>query len=218
LRGSARNFEKQCAAGSAGRDCFHASIFLFLAGLFAVIATGNLLLFLIAAVYSLLAIAYDPLLKKMPLVGNAFIAASMAVPFIYGNLAMSQVLSSRIVVLSLIAFFAGMGREQVITLRDVKGDRAIGATTLPMLLGPSKTSLVAAYFIICAVGLSFIPLVFWFSPTYALLIAVTDGLFVQTIVEVLHGQDAATLNKARNRTLLAMALGTLAFAWRREGK
>lgn len=196
------------------KSALYASIVLFLAGLLLVIPLANTLLFLIAAIYVLLSIAYDPLLKKLPLVGNVFIAASMAIPFVYGNfVVLPDSLDLRVVLLVLIAVFAGIGRELIITLRDVKGDRAIGAKTLPMILGPRRTAMAATYFIVVAVGISFIPAQTWGkSFLYVPAVLVADALFLKTVVEIMHNQKQETLAKARNRTLLAMAIGTLAFA------
>ena len=204
--------DRPLASGRIDRaTALYAAVALFLLGLLFVVPLGNTTVFLIAAVYALLAVIYDPVLKKMPLAGNVFVAASMAVPFVYGNMVVSQKLDLAIVLLSAIAFVAGIGRELIITLRDVKGDRAIGAKTLPMILGPRLTSRVAAYFLLSAVGLSFVPAYLWFSPLLFLGLAITDLLFVKTVVEVLHDQKPKTLQKARNATLLAMAIGTLAF-------
>ena len=62
--------------------------------------------FATALAYTLGAMLYDPVLKKRPLAGNAFIASSMSVSFLYGNLAVSNVLQPNVLLYAAVAFFA----------------------------------------------------------------------------------------------------------------
>ena len=112
----------------------YASLTLFVLGVAATIPFGATA-FLIALVYAVLAFLYSFKLKRMPLVGNLFVATSMAIPFIYGNVAAGVALRYIVAVFALIAFVVGVGREFFLTTRDVKGDRKLGSKTLPMVIG-----------------------------------------------------------------------------------
>ena len=168
--------------------------------------------FAIALLYAILSMAYDPLLKKIPLAGNLFIASSMSISFIYGNFAVSNILNANIAIFAIMAFFAGLGRELIITLRDVEGDKKIGAKTLPMLLGPRNTIIAASTLIYLAIFASLYPLTKTISWPYITAIIVADALFLIPTLRLMLKQDKATLNEARNLTLYALIIGIIAFA------
>ncbi|MEM0475674.1 MAG: UbiA family prenyltransferase, partial [Candidatus Norongarragalinales archaeon] len=138
----------------------------------------------------------------------------MAVCFVYGNLVVAPKLNYFVSVFALMSFLTGLGREFLITLRDVAGDEKIGAKTLPMLLGSRKTVALAVALIYCGVILSFFPLFAlpsFFLP-YAALIVTADALLVAVIITTWRGQTQAALGFARNASLAALFVGTLAFA------
>lgn len=106
----------------------------------------------IALVFSALSIAYDWKLKDLPAVGNAYIAVSMAIAFVFGAAAVYPdlyLMPYSIWLVCAIAYFAGFGREIIKTVQDMEGDRlARKAKTLPIIIG-RRTSLRLA-------GLSYI--------------------------------------------------------------
>jgi 4-hydroxybenzoate polyprenyltransferase len=169
---------------------------------------------LIALAYAAVSVAYSAWLKRLPLVGNVFIASAMAVSFLFGNLVVAPRLNYFVVVFAFMSFFAGLGREFLITLRDVAGDKKIGALTLPMIIGAKRTVILANSLIYVAIILSFFPVVslgFAFLPFAALIIA-ADALFVAVVLKTSLDQKPATLRFARNASLWALLVGTLAFA------
>ncbi|MBI4360183.1 geranylgeranylglycerol-phosphate geranylgeranyltransferase [Candidatus Micrarchaeota archaeon] len=193
------------------RHALWAGIALMLAGLAATNPVGREA-FALAAVYTLFAFAYDPILKKKPLLGNAFIASAMSVSFIYGNLAAQVPLDNKVVLYAAVAFLAGLGRELIITLRDVAGDKKIGATTLPMVLGAKKTVLLSTVLVYAAVALSLVPLLRPVHVAYIPLVILTDALFLLGTYYALLSQKTDHLNSARQLTLYGMLFGVLAFA------
>ncbi len=206
----------------ARRKALHAAIILFALG---IVLTWfvNPFAFLIALGFSILAIAYDPIFKKKPFLGNAYIASTMAIPFIYGNVAVSvsaqtftlppQVaIDQTIVFLSLLAFTVGLGRELIITLRDVKGDRKTGATTLPMILGAKNTVYLSSFFILSAIALSLAPMIRQFNPYYAFFISITDALLLLVVYKTLTDASEHSLKACRNYSLLALIIGLFAFS------
>ncbi|PIT85901.1 hypothetical protein COU36_00675 [Candidatus Micrarchaeota archaeon CG10_big_fil_rev_8_21_14_0_10_59_7] len=161
--------------------------------------------------YAALSITYDPLLKKIPFVGNLFVASTMAASFVYGGLVAGGV-TETLWILAAMAFCAGVGRELLITLRDVKGDKKIGARTLPMILGAKRTVMLASAFIYAAIAISALPIIYGVGTAYIALVAFADLLFLFAIFKAVLFPNPETLRDVRNITLWAMMAGTLAFA------
>jgi len=182
----------------------------------------NLTCFFIALITALFAIMYDVILKKIKLVGNFFIAYTMAIPFIFGGAAVLQesgvtlTLSPGVFIITLIAFLAGSGREIMKDVMDFSGDRQQGVTSFPTYLGIQKSQRLAALFFIAAVILSFLPFI---SPSYAIYyqnyyylgtVLMTDCLLIYTSV-VLFLREAPQLIYHRKLTLVALMIGLIAF-------
>lgn len=169
--------------------------------------------FAIAGTFAVLSLLYDPVFKKLPLVGNAFIASSMSISFIYGNYVFSNTLNHNVALFSVIAFLMGLGRELILTLRDVEGDKKINAKTLPMFIGSKATIILSSFLLHLAVVLSLIPLFQkeWNWP-YAIAIAATILLVLLGSWTAALGKNAVAFKKARNYTLYALLCGVVAFA------
>jgi len=170
---------------------------------------------LIAIVFSILAILYSVKLKDLPLAGNVYIAATMAIPFIYGSMVVSGHVSDDIAVVSTMAFLVGLARELMKTADDVEGDRAARkAHTLPMAIGVYNTILVSSALYLLAILVSGIP---FFSGTiyrwnwpYAVLILFANAVFALVVYRSLL-EGANFLRRARNLSLLALGIGLLGF-------
>jgi len=180
-------------------------------------SVGDFTPFKIAFFFSLAAVAYSAALKDLPLIGNLFIAASMGIAMLFGNLAVAPSLpSASALTASALAFIAGLGRELAKTVQDIEGDRrARKATTLPMLIGARNAliSAIALYWL--AILLSFLPF-FSIPPfngnlTYLLLILACDALLAFSSVTILQRPRARALERSRRVSLLALAAGLLAF-------
>jgi geranylgeranylglycerol-phosphate geranylgeranyltransferase len=190
-------------------DALKAAYFLFALGL-ALSFFVNILCFAVALLFAFLSAIYDNYLKKRPLLGNAFIASSMSISFIYGNFAVAAKLQEIILLFVAISFLAGFGRELIITLRDVIGDKKIGAKTLPMILGRKTTLQLASLFFISAIVLSWIPIKNSLTP-YAFLIAMNNILLLLSIMFIFQ-KRGDNYKKARNLSLMALMVGLIAFA------
>ncbi len=207
-----RRFDRPLVAGEVKREsALSASVVFFAAGV-ALTFFINLACFALAVVYSFFAIIYSPLLKKIPLAGNAFIASSMSVSFLYGNLAAAKPVNYLVVLWIAIAFFAGLAREFLITLRDVKGDKKAGALTLPMVIGPKATAVISAIITVIAVGLSILPLSVAMNIPYAVVVGVADAMFLVAALKTLSSQGQEVLRQARELTLRGLVTGLVAFA------
>ncbi len=207
-----KRFDRPIVSGDISKNAALAlSLFLFLAGFALVIIFSNLYCELFVLLLVLLALIYDKLLKPLPLAGNFFIAFSMCAPFIYGNLLVSTYFSPLVVLLLLIVFFVGVGRELIITIRDVRGDRASGAKTLPILIGKQKTSIISSLFILFALVLTLVPFVLSANVYYLVLVLLTDLIFAYTIYLMLFRQSRKSLLLCRDLTLFGLFLGLISF-------
>jgi geranylgeranylglycerol-phosphate geranylgeranyltransferase len=182
----------------------------------------NFTCFTIALITAIFAVFYDVFLKKIKLLGNFYIAYVMAIPFVFGAAAVQadgSTISSihpAVVIIALIAFFTGSGREIMKDVMDFEGDTVSGVKSFPTYIGTRKANALAAFFFIPAVILSFLP---FFSQDYSLyykdyvfvgLILITDFLLLYTSFQLLSSKDI-NMKATRMFTLLAIFIGLLAF-------
>ena len=95
-------------------------------------------------------LAYSPLCKPRPAVGNIAVALIAGLPPFYGALAVGAPAAG--VVPWVLAAWLHLAREIVKDVEDEAGDRAIGRRTLPIVLGRRPAQVVAA-----GVALLFVP-------------------------------------------------------------
>jgi len=175
----------------------------------------NLPTFVIALLAGSLAFLYSYKLKDMLLVGNIYVALTMAIPFIFGNLVITQSVSSTTLVIAAIAFFTGLGREIIGTVRDMEGDRiARRAATLPMVVGNHLALVLATIFLGIAILLSAVPFLFLATyrnnPNYFVPVIITDVLLLYVAIKV-TSDSHGSLSQSRNLTLAALGFGLIAF-------
>ncbi len=132
----------------------------------------------IAVIFGVLSLLYAYRLKDVPLVGNMYVALSMAIPFIFGSYVVSQSISPVIIVISLLVFTSGLAREIDGTIRDFKGDLRRKAVTLPRVVGIRNSAYISLILYIIAVCLSvylflYVP-PFMGNMLYAALITIAD--------------------------------------------
>ena len=172
----------------------------------------NLNCFWIAVAFSVLAVLYSYALKKLLLLGNMFIAFSMAVPFVFGNYIVSDQISASIQVLASIAFLTGLGREIIKSIQDMAGDRKYGRWTLPIALGKTIPKYFAVLYILIAILMSPIPFLllpkFQNNWLYLGPVLVTDIVLLWSAYLSLRLKE---LEKVRKMTLLALGIGLVGF-------
>jgi len=203
--------DRPLVRGALKRDtAFHLSLACFLIGnVISVFISPEC--FIVAAAFSLLSIAYNSRLKKYSIIGNIFIGITMALPFVFGAIIAGAV-NDAILVLSGIVFIIGLGREMMKDIEDMKGDKETGARTLPLIVGPKKTTYSIVICYLMGVLLSLFPIFSFFKnkPLYMLIIVV-DLIFLLVAVNILKKYDVATLRSGRKWTLIGSALALLSF-------
>ncbi len=169
----------------------------------------NTMAFIIVLAFNLLAISYNLKLKDIPIMGNIYIALTMAIPFIFGNYVVSQTLSLLAVVLALLAFIAGLAREIVKSVQDMKGDvKARSSKTLPVVIGRKPSLAVAVLLYLLFIPLSASPFLLGLriSMLPVFLVAMADVIILVTCYNILARQ---AFGFARNMSLVAFAVGMI---------
>jgi len=176
----------------------------------------NLYCFAIALIFGALALLYAYKIKEMLFWGNAYIAFSMAIPFIFGNYVVSISLKQSIILITLLIFFSGLAREIHGTIRDLKGDIKIrNVKTLPRVIGISGAAVLALVFYLIAILIS-IYLFMYYEPfklnlIYILPIGITDIILLYLGIKYIYERSERFYSFARNASLAAMGTALLAF-------
>ncbi len=182
----------------------NAAIAMLFIGLFASIMLGAVE-FIIAALFALLSFIYNWRLKRLGLIGNAAVAASMSIPFVYGSLIKPE-LNSLIISLALTAFFAGVGREVIKGISDIEGDAKMGVRTVAVTHGNHHATVISSIFIVAAIITSYIPLMLnlkWIVP-YGIGITAVDLMFLIEIASILKDSSSINAYKVKSRILFLM--------------
>jgi geranylgeranylglycerol-phosphate geranylgeranyltransferase len=138
------------AAGTVTRGA--ADLVLFAGTLLGLVFAGLISGRQVLAALAVLAVmlAYSPLLKPVPLIGNLAVAVVAGSPPFYGALAVGRPAAG--LVPWILAAWLHLAREIVKDVEDETGDRAIGRRTLPIAAGRRPAMVVAA-----GVALLFVP-------------------------------------------------------------
>ncbi len=182
----------------------------------------NAACFVIAVITAIFAILYDSHMKKVKFLGNFYIAYVMAIPFVFGGAAvlpsnsLSFSITPSIFIIALIAFLAGSGREIMKDIQDFEGDKKKGVRSFPKYIGIKNSSILASFFYIIAIVLSFIPFIFddfsiyYRNIYYILIIILTDVMLMITALQLLFNRDI-NLKIYRKTTLVAIFIGLVGF-------
>ncbi|MGI0090204.1 MAG: geranylgeranylglycerol-phosphate geranylgeranyltransferase [Nitrososphaerales archaeon] len=187
---------------------------LLVAGLAASIGL-SLINFVIAGAFAFIGWFYNYRGKKMGLFGNSLVALSLAIPYIFGSVALANYSVNLGYLLALTSFLAGFGREVLKGISDVEGDRIRKIRTVAISNGVRAARLLTAGLFLLAVLSSSLPVVFGLLGNalyiYIGLIAIPDGIFLFLAIQVLSlGTEKQTL-KLKGIALGGMMFGLIAY-------
>jgi geranylgeranylglycerol-phosphate geranylgeranyltransferase len=197
------------------REALGLALVLTSAGFLAAYLTSEgarILCLLTAVIAWLVSVAYTTVGKRSGLAGNFLVSACVAVPFIYGSIAVRGIVELNVLVFVLIAFLSNTGREITKGIVDVEGDRLMNTRTMAVRYGERSAAIAAVLFYLSAVALSSAPWVMglvsvWFVP----FVAVTDlGLVVCSFM-LLRDYSRESARRVKNRVLFVLIFGLLAF-------
>lgn len=167
--------------------------------------------FLIALLALILMVYYNTRGKGTGLLGNAVVSFNVALPFIFGGVAVSN-LRPILFVFSTLAFLANMAREVAKGIADVAGDSAREIRTLAVSKGPQLAAVAAAGLFVAAVALSFFtPLWDRVSLFYYPGIVLADIGFLYSAYRLLRDQKPETVKVVKTQVLVWMLLGMVGF-------
>jgi len=174
--------------------------------------SARTLCLLTAIVAWLVSVAYTTRGKRSGLAGNFLVSTCVAIPFVYGSIAVTGLVELNVLVFVLIAFLSNTGREITKGIVDVQGDRLMNVRTLAVRYGERSAAIAAVLFYFSAVALSPAPWIMglvsvWFVP----FVALTDlGLVVCSLM-LLKDYSRENARKMKNRALFVLIFGLLAF-------
>jgi geranylgeranylglycerol-phosphate geranylgeranyltransferase len=172
----------------------------------------SVLCLIVAAISWVVVATYVTVGKRSGLLGNLLVSTCVAIPFIYGSIAVLNYVQLSVWLFTLMAFLSNTGREITKGIVDVKGDKAEGIKTLAVRYGEKNAAVVAALFYVSAVALTPVPCLlnlvsFWFIP----IVLVTDiGLVVSSAL-LLKDYSRENAKKIKNLILLWFVIGLLAY-------
>ena len=122
---------------------------------------------------------YEVWLKKLGMVGNVSIAILDSFPFLLGG--SIHGINPFVIILCIMAFFTGLAKEIINSVKDIEGDRGI-RRTLPLSMGVKPTLMVAVLLLVITVLLSIIPL-YLIGPEvlYIVFMGITDSILVMVM-------------------------------------
>jgi len=212
-----KRHDRPIASGEiAPQAALIAALLCYVVGIAAALPLPPLALY-ITLIFAALSIAYNFKLKELPLVGNKYIAASMAIPFLFGNLVVAPIIYPWILAIALVAFVAGLGREIIKSAEDMEGDvKHRGARTLPVVIGKKNALLLSAALYAALVPLSLLPFAIGLRANILSLGLVLLTAFSFAAMAAMAARasdkDQATLISLRKTSLLALGVGLLGYA------
>jgi len=157
-------------------DAFIFSLFLFTLGVL-LSAFLNIYCFLLVLLNSVLEFLYARNFKKGFLFGNILVSYFTASTFLFGALITFDF--KIILVISLMAFLANLGREIYKGIEDIKGDKKLRLETLPVISGKRSAREIAQGCIALAVVVSYLPYFLgFFDSLYLKMISIPNVLFL----------------------------------------
>jgi len=190
---------------------------LFLTGLLS--AAGFIFAYLISA-YCLVAaviawvvmMTYSTVGKQSGLVGNFLVSACVATPFLYGSLAVVNVIQPNVLLFASMAFLSNTGREVTKGIVDVRGDNSRNVKTLAVRLGERRAAGWAAAFYALAVCLSPIPLLLGLvSILFIPFVLVTDLGLLWSSFLLIRNPSRENARRIKRIVLYLFVMGLLAF-------
>jgi geranylgeranylglycerol-phosphate geranylgeranyltransferase len=197
------------------RGAYYIAMFCLVVGSLASLFI-NMYAFIIAIVFAVLSYLYSYKLKDTLLLGNAIVAFSMVIPFIYGNFVVSNLINMNIVLISLVVFLSGLAREVHGMVRDRVGDLAARKSrNLVYSIGAKNSSLFALTLYVEGIAVSIFMFFYAWPFKYNLVYIVPITVVNLVFLYISYGYIAKGTRKffglSRNLSLAAMAVALLTY-------
>ncbi|WP_202319010.1 UbiA family prenyltransferase [Archaeoglobus neptunius] len=173
------------------------------------------LAFFFAVIVTFAGYFYNLKLKEYGFAGNIYIAFTMATPFLFGSIIVSDSITESAALLSSMAFLTGIGREIMKGIEDVEGDALRNVRSIARIFGEKRAAVISSVFYISAVSISPIPFLgikeYYLDVKYAFPVMVTDVILCYVAIRLLKDCSKRSIRKYRKTTLLAMIFGLIGF-------
>ena len=187
------------------------SILLLASGLLSSFSLGFVTL-IIAIVFAFISWVYSFRVKKIGMLGNALVASSLAIPYIYGASAVLFPWDPLVWFLAVTSFLAGMGREIVKTISDVEGDRLRDIRSVALSLGPEKAALFGTIFFLGAIIISLGPIFLGLvGLPYFALIPIPWIIFLYSSYSIMRYPSTEGAIRIKKFALVGMLFGLIAY-------
>lgn len=188
------------------REALYSATLFFLIAL-AISFVINILCFAIAIFSMFLLVLYEKFFKNQGIIGNMVVGFVSSISFVFGGAAVGQPQNS--LIFSTIIFFIVTGREILMDVRDIEGDRLI-RTTLPMQIGEKSATYVGCLLIAMTLFLTPLPFL-WniLSIWYLLFIIPIDIIGIYAVF--LSLRDIQSAGKTTDLVRIAAGLGLIGF-------
>jgi 4-hydroxybenzoate polyprenyltransferase and related prenyltransferases len=176
---------------------------------------NNLGALIVIVVLIAFGILYDYKLKEYGIIGNLYIAFTMAAPFLFSSMLFKD--SQVLLLLSAIAFFVGLGREIMKGIMDIEGDALRDVKTVARVYGTKTAKYVAVVLYLISILLAPVPFIFnidkhfYNNIAYAIPAAAASLILLYVCVNLLRGHERKAVSQARKVTLLGMVVALIAF-------
>ena len=172
----------------------------------------NPLCFVTAIIAWMIFVAYTTVGKRSGLPGNFLVSTCVAIPFVYGSIAVVSAVRLNVLIFACMAFLSNTGREITKGIVDVQGDKMQGVKTLAVRFSERTAAIVAALLYLSAVVLSPVPWLlslvsFWFLP----FVILTDLGLAASSLMVVKDFSRESARRVKKLVLLWFVLGLLAF-------
>ncbi|HXQ91859.1 MAG TPA: geranylgeranylglycerol-phosphate geranylgeranyltransferase [Nitrososphaerales archaeon] len=190
------------------------SVILLVLGLAASAGLGYAT-FGIATVFALIGWYYNYGGKKSGLFGNSLVALSLAIPYIFGSVALGSYMINLSYLLAVTSFLAGMGREVLKGVADMQGDKVRNVRTVAVSYGTKTAKDLSALFFLLAVVSSTLPLLLGLLGKavllYSGLILIPDAVFIFLAYKVLSLRNEQDSLRLKSTALQGMMLGLIVY-------
>jgi geranylgeranylglycerol-phosphate geranylgeranyltransferase len=197
--------DRPIPSGSVSRNsAWQFAVLLFCTGII-VSFFLNTLCCAIAIFNTILLLAYAARLKSTPFLGNAAVSYLSASIFLFGGALAGWSGFVHMLPVAAITFLAMLARELLKDAEDVEGDKAGGASTLPIRIGIRSTAGLACFSALLAAAASVVPY-FWWGTWYLVGILVVDCVIVGATLRTLGCGTADCVKASGSTTFLKLGM------------
>ena len=146
------------------REALSLTVVSFIVSIVAGYFMNNVARWSVLVVLIAFGVLYDYKLKEYGILGNVYIAFTMAAPFLFSSMLFRD--SQVLLLLSAIAFLVGLGREIMKGIMDVEGDALRDVKTVARVYGTKTAKYMAVVLYLISVLFAPVPFLFNIDPHF----------------------------------------------------